>query len=70
MLLPKEQQISGRQIMFGIFLRYHIQRRDSVVFTENGLRADGSGVRIPATKREFFLLKNALTGSGAYPASY
>ena len=58
------------QIMLWIFLHCYIRKQDSVVFIQTGLHADGSGVRIPVRKREFLLLQNVHTGSGAHPDSY
>lgn len=34
-----------------------------------GLQAGRSGIRIPASAGDFFLLENVQTGSGAHPAA-
>jgi hypothetical protein len=44
--------------------------RGSVVGIATGLRAGRSEVRIPVGARDFSLLQNIQTGSGAQPASY
>jgi hypothetical protein len=44
--------------------------RDSIVGTVTKLRSGRSGVRTPAAARDFSLLQNVLTGSGAHAASY
>ena len=43
---------------------------DSVVGMATKLRTEGSGNRILARAKDFFVLQNAYTGSGVYPASY
>jgi hypothetical protein len=44
--------------------------QSSLVGIVTRLRAGRSGVRIPVEARDFSLLQNVQTGSGAHPASY